>query len=152
MKIWVDADSCPVRIRQIICKAGKRTGLEVVFVANREIPVLKFENIKMIITNKIDQAADIYIVENSETVDLVITRDIPLAKQLVDKGLMVINDRGTAFTSDNINTLLSARNFNYELQANGLMPERTKSFGKKEIQKFSNLLDATLAKMLKGQR
>ncbi len=152
MKIWVDADSCPVRIRQIICKAGKRTSLEVIFVANREIPVLKFDNVKMVITDNIDQAADTYIVENSATDDLVITRDIPLAKQLVDKGLSVINDRGTAFTSDNINTLLSARNFNYELQANGLMPERTKTFGKKEIQKFSNLLDATLAKMLKGQR
>ncbi len=152
MKIWVDADSCPVRIRQIICKAGKRTCLDVLFVANREIPVLKFDNVQMIITDSIDQAADTYIVENSKAEDLAITRDIPLAKQLVDKGLMVINDRGTAFTSDNINTLLSARNFNYELQANGLMPERTRSFGKKEIQKFSNLLDATLAKMLKGQR
>ncbi len=149
MKIWVDADSCPVRIRQIICKAGKRTCLPVFFVANREIPTLNFDNIKMVITENQEQSADNYIVENSCTGDLVITRDIPLAKQLVDKGLAVINDRGTHFTKDNINSLLSMRNFNYELQANGLMPERTNSFSKKDIQKFSNLLDSLLSKMLK---
>ena len=80
---------------------------------------------------------------------MAITRDIPLAKLLVDKGLYVINDRGTIFTRDNINTYLSARNFMYELQANGLAPEKTNSFGKKEIQKFSNLLDSILAKALK---
>ena len=113
MKIWVDADSCPVRIRQITAKAGERLKLPVIFAANREIPIPKG------------------------------------AKLLVDKGLYVINDRGTIFTRDNINTYLSARNFMYELQANGLAPEKTNSFGKKEIQKFSNLLDSLLAKALK---
>lgn len=149
MKIWVDADSCPVRIRQITAKAGERLKLPVIFVANREIPVPKGENIRMVVTENTEQAADLYITENSAEGDLAITRDILLAKLLVDKGLYVINDRGTIFTRDNINTYLSARNFMYELQANGLAPEKTASFGKKEIQKFSNLLDSLLTKALK---
>lgn len=149
MKIWVDADSCPVRIRQITAKAGLRLNIPVIFAANREIPVSKYENVKMVVTENTDQAADIYISENVEKGDLVITRDIPLAKILVDKGIYVINDRGTHFTEDNINTYLSARNFMYELQANGLAPEKTSSFGKKEIQKFSNLLDGILTKILR---
>ena len=103
----------------------------------------------MVVTENTEQSADLYITENSVEGDLAITRDIPLAKLLVDKGLYVINDRGTIFTRDNINTYLSARNFMYELQANGLAPEKTNSFGKKEIQKFSNLLDSLLAKALK---
>ena len=147
MKIWVDADSCPVRIRQITAKAGERLKLPVIFAANREIPIPK--GASMVVTENTEQAADLYITENSVEGDLAITRDIPLAKLLVDKGLYVINDRGTIFTRDNINTYLSARNFMYELQANGLAPEKTNSFGKKEIQKFSNLLDRLLAKALK---
>ena len=147
MKIWVDADSCPVRIRQITAKAGERLKRPVIFAANREIPIPK--GASMVVTENTEQAADLYITENSVEGDLAITRDIPLAKLLVDKGLYVINDRGTIFTRDNINTYLSARNFMYELQANGLAPEKTNSFGKKEIQKFSNLLDSLLAKALK---
>ena len=147
MKIWVDADSCPVRIRQITAKAGERLKLLVIFAANREIPIPK--GASMVVTENTEQSADLYITENSVEGDLAITRDIPLAKLLVDKGLYVINDRGTIFTRDNINTYLSARNFMYELQANGLAPEKTNSFGKKEIQKFSNLLDSLLAKALK---
>lgn len=147
MKIWVDADSCPVRIRQITAKAGERLKLLVIFAANREIPIPK--GASMVVTENTEQAADLYITENSAEGDLAITRDIPLAKLLVDKGLYVINDRGTIFTRDNINTYLSARNFMYELQANGLALEKTNSFGKKEIQKFSNLLDSILAKALK---
>lgn len=147
MKIWVDADSCPVRIRQIAAKAGARLNIPIIFAANREIPVPK--GAIMVVTENTEQAADLYITENSAEGDLAITRDIPLAKLLVDKGLYVINDRGTFFTKDNINTYLSSRNFMYELQANGLAPEKTASFGKKEIQKFSNLLDSLLARALK---
>ncbi|MGI5065219.1 YaiI/YqxD family protein [Treponema putidum] len=149
MKIWVDADSCPVRIRQITANAGNRLKIPVIFAANREIPVPKSKNISMVVTENTEQSADLYITENSAEGDLAITRDIPLAKILVDKGLYVINDRGTRFTRENINTYLSARNFMYELQANGLAPEKTNSFGKKEIQKFSNLLDSLLTKALK---
>ncbi|UTC67585.1 MULTISPECIES: DUF188 domain-containing protein [unclassified Treponema] len=151
MKIWVDADSCPVRIRQITVKAADRLSLRVIFAANREIPLPKSENVEMAVTENTEQAADVYITENAQKGDLAITRDIPLAKTLVDKGLYVINDRGTIFTKDNINTYLSARNFMYELQANGLAPEKTNSFGKKEIQKFSNLLDSILSKALKAR-
>lgn len=151
MIIWIDADSCPVRIREIICKASMRVCCRAIFVANRQIPFPKTQNASMIITSTQEQAADRYICENASTDDIVITRDISLAKQLVDNGICVINDRGTIFTSDNINSFLSARNFMYELQANGLAPEKIHTFGKKEIQKFSNVFDAIIVKLLKNK-
>lgn len=151
MKIWVDADSCPIRIREIICKASYRINCPAIFAANRPIPLPKLKTVTMIITENSEQAADIYITENAEPCDLAITRDIPLAKNLIDKGVVVINDRGTHFTQDNINTFLSARNFMYELQANGLQLEKTNTFGKKEIQKFSHLLDSLLTKLTKNK-
>lgn len=151
MKIWVDADSCPIRIRSIICKASLRINRQVIFAANRPIPLSQFKTVSMVVTEAIEQAADNFIVKNAKSGDLVITRDIPLAKILVDLSITVINDRGTIFTSDNINTFVSVRNFMYELQANGLSPEKANSFGKKEIQKFSNLLDSVLTKLLRSE-
>lgn len=149
MMIWVDADSCPVRIREIICKAACRVNIEAVFVANRKIPLPQSHNIKTIITDNTEQSADLYIIENAACSDIVVTRDIPLAKVLVEKNITVINDRGVLFTYENINTLLSSRNFMYQLAMNGLTPEKTSSFGKREIQKFANCFDSQIQKMLK---
>lgn len=151
MKIWVDADSCPVRIREIIGKASLRINRQAIFAANRPIPLPQYKTISMVVTETGEQAADNFIIENAKNGDLVITRDIPLAKTLVNLCITVINDRGTIFTADNINTFVSARNFMYELQANGLSPKKTNSFGKKEIQKFSNLLDSVLIKLLRAE-
>ncbi len=150
MTVFVDADSCPVRVREIICKAASRVKRSAVFAANRSIPLaIKSNFIKMIITDSAEQSADEYIVCNAVPGDLTVTRDIPLAKRLVDKGVTVINDRGVCFTKDNINTFLSARNFMYELQANGLKPEAQNSFGPKEIKKFANCLDIHLSKLIR---
>ncbi len=151
MKIWVDADSCPVRIREIICKASKRINRPAVFTANRPIPLPQFNTVAMVVTGNTEQAADTYIIEHALPYDLAVTRDIPLAKQLVDKGVCVINDRGTHFTKDTINTFLSSRNFMYELHQNGIHPDRTGSFGKRDIQKFSHLLDSVLVTLLRNE-
>jgi len=149
MTIWVDSDSCPVRVREIISKASFRLSILTVFVANRKIPKKEHVFIKSIITSGKEQAADEYILCFAKKGDLVITRDIPLASQLVEKDISVINDRGRAFTTENIRTLLSMRNFMYEANQNGLMIEKTSNFGKKEVQMFSNTFDAILTKLLK---
>lgn len=149
MRIFVDADSCPVRIRSIICKAAARLKTEAVFTANRAIPFPQNKFTKMVITEAELQSADEYIIYNAEKGDIVVTRDIPLAKQLVDRGIVVINDRGTCFTQDNIKSVLSLRNFMYELHENGLSPEKTSFFGKKEVQKFATCFDSEIAKLLK---
>ena len=81
---------------------------------------------------------------------MVITRDIPLAKRLVDAHIRVINDRGTVYTAGNIKERLSLRNFMYELAANGLSPERTKTFGRKEIMKFAQTLDCESLRLMKS--
>lgn len=150
MIIWVDADSCPVRVREIICKASKRLNIPAIFVANREIPIIKFNLCFSVTTTTESQSADLFIINYARTGDLVITRDIPFAKILTDLNISVINDRGTIFSKETINQKLSIRNFMYELQLNCLTPEKTSVFGKKEIQKFSNALDTVLRKLLKS--
>ena len=150
MTLFVDADSCPVRIRDIICKTAKRLQIKAIFAANRPIPILKNSYCITVVTESQDQAADMYILAHAAKGDMVITRDIPLAKQLVDAHIKVINDRGTVYTAENIGERLSIRNFMYELSVNGLAPERTKAFGKKEIMDFAQSLDRETQRILKN--
>lgn len=149
--IWVDADSCPIPARTLICKTGLRLQLCVTYVANREIPMPSSPFFSMIIADTTPDAADDYIVCHASTKDLVITRDIPLAKRLVDNNILVINDRGIIYTEHNINERLSMRNFMMDLYSNGLTPEKTGTYGKKEIQDFANALDRAVTRLLKQQ-
>ena len=150
MTLFIDADSCPVRIREIICKTAKRLQVPAVFAANRPIPIPKNSYCTSVITEVEDQAADIYILDHAAQGDMVITRDIPLAKQLVEAHIKVINDRGVVYTAENIDERLSIRNFMYELSVNGLAPERTKAFGKKEVMEFARALDRETQCLLKN--
>ncbi len=149
MKIWIDADSCPKPVKEIIERAAIRENIELIFTANRKIPFQENKLFTMIITEATDQSADLYIVENTQPGDLVITRDIPLADELVTKKIAVLNDRGILYTSENIKERLSVRNFMYELREYGGGVERHTSFGPKEKQAFANAFDRQLRKMLK---
>lgn len=151
MTIWIDADSCPVRVRQIVCKASLRLSVPLVFVANRPIPITNHELVSFVQTDDKEQSADDYIVAYSKKGDLVITRDIPLAASLVEKGVVVINDRGFLFTADNVRERLSVRDFMYEIRSNGLMTDRMGVFNKKDIQNFSNTFDNVLTKLIKSE-
>lgn len=149
MKIWVDADSCPKPVREIVERAAIRLAVPLVYTANRKIPMEENELFSMVVTDAGDQSADLYIVENAEADDLVITRDIPLADQLVEREITVLNDRGVLYTRENIKERLSVRNFMYELREYGGGVERHSVFGPKEKQAFANAFDRELRKMLK---
>ena len=151
MTIWVDADSCPIRVRQIIVKASFRLSLPAVFVANRDIPVPYHEFVSSIVTSTCEQSADTYIIAKAKPCDLVVTRDIPLATQLVEKGIAVINDRGTEFEKDSIRERLSIRNFMYEAQLFGIANEKVGQFGKKDVKKFSATFDKVLTRLIRSQ-
>lgn len=148
--IWVDADSCPALVRDLIIRFSKRLSLDCYFVANRQISIPKASNFKMIITEATKDAADNYIVENASKSDIVITRDILLAERLLEKEVTTINDRGFSFTKENIKEKLSMRNFNLELFECGLIGEKTSNFGKKELNDFANCFDREIQKKLKN--
>lgn len=148
--LWVDADSCPAPARDIIIRFSKRLSLECWFVANRTISIPKAENFHMIVTNSEKDAADNFIVENIGQNDIAITRDIPFAARLVEKEIVIINDRGTLFNKDNITERLSLRNFNLSLYENGIESEKTSIYGKKEVNAFSNCLDREIQKKLRS--
>lgn len=149
---WIDADSCPVQVRDIIIRFALRLEIKTFYVANHLIPIPNKPNFFMITTDNTPDAADNYIVENAGINDIIITRDIPLAHRLVSKSITVINDRGVVYTAENISERLSLRNFNLDLFQLGLCPEKTNTFGKKEVNNFANSFDREIQKKLKASK
>jgi len=145
MKILVDADSCPKQARDLVLRRAGKLNIRIIFAANRQIP--DAAGAQMEICPAGDNAADDRIVELSEGGDIAVTRDVPLAKRLVEKGVNVLDDRGRVFTKNNINELLSLRNFTVGLADNGLEFERTATYGKKELKTFADSLDRIITKL-----
>ncbi|MDR2543255.1 MAG: DUF188 domain-containing protein [Treponema sp.] len=148
MKILLDADSCPKAARDLVLRRAQKLKIRLIFAANRPIPNLN-GFVEMDISPNTENSADDRIVDLSEKGDLVITRDVPLAKRLVENGVCVVDDRGRTFTVNNINELLSLRNFTVGLADNGMEFDRTASYGKKELKQFADSFDKLLTKMLK---
>lgn len=145
--IWIDADSCPLPVRNHCTKTAAKYNLDINFVANKSISC-DFNNYKMIVTDSIKDSADNYILENAAENDLVITRDILFASRLVEKHITVINDRGTEFTGENIRELLSEREYNYNLAQIGLVKHYKEGYDKKKFEKFANCFDKVLTRLL----
>jgi uncharacterized protein YaiI (UPF0178 family) len=145
MKIFVDADSCPKPVRDLVQRAAKRTGAAAVFAANRPIPGIG--DGEMWICLPEDDAADDLIAGRAGPGDIVVTRDIPLAARLVKAGVAVLDDRGRIHTAENIGERFSIRNFTVGLAENGLDFNREANYGKKELKAFADSLDRLITRL-----
>ncbi|MDC0662719.1 YaiI/YqxD family protein [Marinobacter sp. SS21] len=146
MAIWVDADACPVAIKEILCRAADRWKIQTTFVANQAIRV---PNSPFIRTRQVSQGFDVAdqeIVDQLSTGDLVITQDIPLAAEAIDKGADVFNPRGQAFTRENIRQRLAMRNFMEELRSAGQVTGGPSAFSQTDRKEFADQLDRWLQK------
>lgn len=152
MTIWVDADSCPRAVRDIVVRAARRTKVAAIFVANRPVPGIAADSPSFLLCPQGADAADDLIVERSSPGDLAVTRDIPLAARLVAAGVRAVNDRGTTYTAENVRERLSLRNFMMELNANGISPERVDGYGRKELKAFADGFDRELSRLLRAER
>ena len=147
--IWVDADSCPLLVRNHVTEYGRKKGIKVFFVANKNISCDFPDLFTMIITDAQKDSADNYIFKHAQSgTDLVITRDIVFADRLVQKGLLAINDRGTEFTKEIIKERLSERDFNLQLVQLGLSKPYHEGYDKKKFEKFCNCLDRVVIRNL----
>jgi len=146
MKIWVDADACPVVIKEILFRAAKRTGTEVTLVANQPVRVPPSEFISTIQVSSGFDVADNEIVMRAEAGDLVITADIPLAAEIIGKGGHALNPRGELYSTENIRARLNMRDFMDTLRGSGIQTGGPKEFSQSDRQAFANALDRLLAK------
>lgn len=148
MKIWVDADACPVVIKEILFRASERTGVEVTLIANHAMHVPALKTIKFVRVSAGFDVADNEIVQRADAGHLVITSDIPLAAEVIDKGAFALSPRGEMFSSDTIKGRLSMRDFMETLRASGIESGGPPPLSKSDRQAFANHLDRLLKKYL----
>jgi uncharacterized protein YaiI (UPF0178 family) len=146
MMIWVDADACPGAVKEILFRAAVRTGVALTLVANHALRVPPAANISMLQVPKGFDVADNEIVRRLSSGDLVITGDIPLAAEVIDKGGAALSPRGEMFTTENVRSALNLRDFMDTMRASGVETGGGPSaFGQRERQDFANSLDRFLA-------
>lgn len=150
MKIWVDADACPVAIKEILFKAVKRTQIEMTLVANQSIPIPSSQFIKFIRVASGFDIADNEIVKRVNSGDLVITADIPLAAEVIDKGGLALNPRGELYTKDNIKARLTVRDFMDTLRSSGVNTGGPSALNQSDRKSFADQLDKLLTKHTKN--
>jgi len=146
MKIWVDADACPVVIKDILFRAAKRSKTEMTLVANQPVSVPPSPYITTIQVPAGFDVADNEIVRRAAPGDLVITADIPLAAEIIDGGGHALNPRGELYTTENIKARLNMRDFMDTLRGSGIHTGGPKQFSQADRQAFANALDRILAK------
>ena len=146
MRIWVDADACPRAIKDILFRAAKRVEVVVTLLANSPLSVPSSPFIDFIAVPDGFDEADNQIVQRVEQGDLVITADIPLAAEVVNKGGYALNPRGEFYSEENIHACLSVRNLMHELRDSGVVTGGPPSFKTKNLQAFANQLDRFLTK------
>lgn len=145
MKIWVDADACPVVIKDILFRAADRVQIEVTLVANHYLktPPSKFINFVQVASGF--DVADDEIVKRTTPDDLVITADIPLAAEVIEKGSTALNPRGELYTAQNIKQKLNMRDFMDTLRSSGIQTTGVPAISQNDRQAFANNLDKWLA-------
>ena len=144
MKIWVDADACPGVIKDILFRAAERRHITTTLVANQSLSTPPSSHIHMLQVPAGFDVADNEIVKRLDAGDLVITADIPLAAEVIEKGGKALNPRGELYTTDNIKARLNMRDFMDTLRSSGVNTGGPPPLGQSERQAFANNLDKLL--------
>lgn len=147
MKIWVDADACPKVIKEILYRAATRVQCQLILVANQSLDTPRSAYIKSIRVESGFDVADNYIVQQCVAGNLVITADIPLAAEVMEKGAEALNPRGEFYNRDTIRQKLTMRDFMDEMRGTAVQtgggPPPLNQTDRRE---FANALDRFLNK------
>jgi uncharacterized protein YaiI (UPF0178 family) len=150
MRIWVDADACPRAIKEILYRAAERVRVRLTLIANRPLWTPRSDYIDTLKVPGGFDVADDRILELVERGDLVITADIPLAAEVVEKGAHALSPRGELYTEENVRERLAVRNLMDQLRSVGVDTGGPPSLGQSDRQAFANQLDRLLTRLTSG--
>ena len=149
-KIWVDADACPNLIKNVIFRMADNRQVDVVLVSNHYVktPNSRFVSAKQV--GKGFDEADNEIIALMSGGDLVVTGDLPLANDVIQKRGFAINPRGTVYDEENIKSHLSRRDLMEDLRDSGVVSGGPSALNKKNVQEFANAIDRLVTKLEKA--
>jgi uncharacterized protein YaiI (UPF0178 family) len=151
-RIWVDADACPVAIKEILFRAAEREQVQVTLVANQFLRTPPSRFVRAVQVPGGFDVADAEIANRVAPGDLVVTQDIPLAAQVIAKGALAVHPRGELFTPDTIAQRLGMRDFMEELRSAGVDTGGPAAFHPRDKQAFANQLDGWLARLRQARK
>jgi uncharacterized protein YaiI (UPF0178 family) len=149
-RIWVDADAAPQPVKDIVARAALRLEVATFLVANQRLHTPA--NNPFVTSVRVEggpDVADDHIVSEARAGDLAITADIPLAARLVEKGVKVVDPRGTEYTQENVGERLSVRDFMDGLRSTGVQTGGPSTYGTREKQAFAATFDRVLARFVR---
>lgn len=144
MPIWVDADACPKVIKEVLYRAADREQVMVTLVANQSLSVPPSRFLRTLRVAPGFDVADNEIVQRAEAGDLVITADIPLAAEVMEKGAVALNPRGERYSEATIRERLTMRDFMDTMRASGVQTGGPSTLNQRDRQAFANELDKWL--------
>ena len=147
MRIFIDADGSPRAATEHVVRTAVRRNIPVVQIANRSIPPHTSPLVSAVRVAAGFDAADVYIAEQVECGDLVVTGDVPLAAKVVAKGGVGLSPRGDVFTEENVGAKLAMRNLLQDLRAAGAVQGGPPPPGRAERQRFADALDRLLTRL-----
>jgi hypothetical protein len=139
MRLFVDADACPVKDE--IYRVAGRHRIPVTLVANARMWVPTNPSIELVVVQEGLDAADDWIVEQAQPLDLVVTGDVPLASRCIALGARVISPRGEPFSEDNVGDALATRDLLAELRSAGLATGGPPPVDERQRSRFLQQLD-----------
>ena len=146
MKIWVDADACPRDVKDVIYKVAERKQVHVVLVSNGNLTLPRSPLLSSVRVAQGLDVADGYIVQHAQSGDLAVTQDVPLAAELVPRGITVLDPRGELYDADSVKERLAMRDLMKELRDSGVVTGGPKAWDARDKQQFANALDRVLAR------
>lgn len=150
MKIWIDADAAPREAKELVYRASQRLDIEVILVANQSIGVPPGnKRIRAVTVRDGANVADRYIVEHSESGDIAITADIPLAADLVAKQVYVLDPRGEVFDDRNVGSRLASRDLLDAARGAGMELSGPRPYSQRDRTRFASALDRILTQAMK---
>jgi uncharacterized protein YaiI (UPF0178 family) len=144
MQLWIDADACPKAVKELVFRASARLSLPVYLVANRTLAAPPSPLITTVQVRSGSDVADNYIVQHVAAGDIVITADIPLAAQVIERGAVALDPRGELHTADTIGERLALRNLLEELRWAGAVSGGPAAYSAVDRRRFANALDRLL--------
>ena len=149
MKIWVDADACPVKDEAE--RVATRLKVPMVLVCNGGLRPSRNPLVSLVIVDEGLDVADRWIAENCGVGDVVVTNDIPLADRCIKAGSQVLQPNGEVFTQANIGQRLATRDLMSDIRASDPFHQGGgRAFSKADRSRFLQALDKALQAALRG--
>ncbi|MCG8412713.1 MAG: YaiI/YqxD family protein [Pseudomonadales bacterium] len=145
MKIWVDADACPSVIKDILFRAAERKQILLTLVANQPLRTPPSKVISSLQVQSGFDKADDEIVQRLQAGDLVITADIPLAAEVLEKNGHALSPRGEMFSKNTIGVKLNMRDFMDTMRSSGERTGGPPPLNHNDRKNFADQLDRLLS-------